>query len=169
MHSDKSMMQTWIQVARTFIGLKEYPGNANNSTIMGWAKGLGTKLLGIAYGGDSVPWCGLFVAHCIKSAGLPTAPIAVRASSWATWGQACKPTPGAVVVFQRPGGGHVGFLVGQNATAFRVLGGNQSDGVTEAWIEKARAVAIRWPSGVAVSSEPLPYVNGKGAVSKNEA
>ncbi len=163
------MMQTWIQVARTFIGLKEYPGNANNPTIMGWAKGLGTKLLGIAYGGDSVPWCGLFVAHCIKSAGLPTAPIAVRASSWAAWGQACKPIPGAVVVFQRPGGGHVGFLVGQNATSFRVLGGNQSDGVTETWIENARAVAIRWPSGVALSSEPLPYVSAKGAVSKNEA
>lgn len=162
-------MQKWIEEARRFIGLKEYPGNANNPTILGWAKGLGTKLMGIAYGADSVPWCGLFVGHCMKSAGLPTAPVAVRASSWSTWGVACKPVPGAVVVFQRPGGGHVGFLVGQNATAFRVLGGNQGDSVSETWIEKSRAVAVRWPAGVPIPAETLPQLAAKGAVSRNEA
>lgn len=26
---------------------------------------LGTKVLGIAYNTDSVPWCGLFVAACM--------------------------------------------------------------------------------------------------------
>lgn len=162
-------MQEWIKIARTFIGLKEYPGNANNPTIMGWAKGLGSKLLGIAYAGDHVPWCGLFVAHCIKAAGHATVPIAVRASAWESWGQPCKPVPGAVVVFKRPGGGHVGFLVGQNATSYRVLGGNQSDGVNETWIEKSRCVAIRWPLGVSVSADYLPMLSVGGSVSKNEA
>ena len=162
-------MQEWIKVARTFSGLKEYPGAANNPTIMGWAKGLGTKLLGIAYAGDHVPWCGLFVAHCIKAAGHVTAPIAVRASSLATWGQPCKPVPGSVMVFKRPGGCHVVFLVGQNATSYRVLGGNQSDSVNETWIEKSRCVAVRWPTGVAVSADYLPMLSVKGTVSKNEA
>ena len=162
-------MQEWIKAARTYIGLKEYPGATNNPTIMGWAKGLGTKLLGIAYGADSVPWCGLFVAHCIEAAELPTAPIAVRASSWASWGQKCAPTYGAVVVFQRPGGGHVGFLVGQDATRYRVLGGNQGDSVSESWIEKSRAVAIRWPTGQTPPTTPLPKLTAAGGTSKNEA
>jgi len=158
-----------MKVARTYIGLKEYPGAANNPTILGWAKGLGSKILGIAFGADSVPWCGLFVAHCIKQACLTPAPIAVRASAWEKWGQPCKPTVGAVVVFKRSGGGHVGFLVGENATSYRVLGGNQSDAVNEAWIEKSRAVAIRWPAGQSVPTTPLPKLTVAGAVSKNEA
>lgn len=158
-----------MKVARSYIGLKEYPGSANNPTIMGWASGLGTKLLGMVYGADSVPWCGLFVAHCIKTAGLPTAPIAVRASAWEKWGQACSPTIGAVVVFKRPGGGHVGFLVGQDATRYRVLGGNQSDSVNETWIEKSRAVAVRWPAGQVPPKTPLPKLVGGGSTSTNEA
>jgi uncharacterized protein (TIGR02594 family) len=162
-------MTTWMKTARSLLGTREAPGGANNSTIMGWAKGLGTKALGIVYNADSVPWCGTYVAHCIKSAGLPTAPIAVRASSWATWGQACAPTVGAVVVFKRPGGGHVGFLVGQDATRYRVLGGNQSDAVTETWIEKSRAVAVRWPAGQTPPTTPLPKMTAAGGTSKNEA
>jgi len=162
-------MEKWIKTAKSLIGTKEVPGAKSNPTIIGWAKALGNKALGMAYNEDGTPWCGLFVAHCVKEAGLTPAPIAVRTSAWATWGVACKPVVGAVVVFQRPGGGHVGFLVGQNATAYRVLGGNQSDGVNETWIEKSRAVAVRWPAGVPVSTEVLPWLNAKGAVSKNEA
>lgn len=162
-------MQKWMEVAKSLIGTKEVPGAKNNPTIMAWAKGLGTKLLGIVYAGDHVPWCGLFVAHCIKVAGLAPAPIAVRASAWGAWGRPCNPTPGAIVVFKRPGGGHVGFLVAQNATMYRVLGGNQSDSVSETWIEKSRCTAIRWPNGVPVSTADLPWVNARGLVSKNEA
>lgn len=159
----------WIETAKSLIGTREVPGAKSNPTIIGWAKGLGVKLLGMVYNDDATPWCGMFVAHCIKSAGLPTAPIAVRASSWATWGQKCVPTTGAVVVFQRPGGGHVGFLVGQDATRYRVLGGNQSDAVNEAWIEKSRAVAVRWPADHAVPITPLPKFTTAGDTSKNEA
>ena len=72
-------------------------------------------------------------------------------------------------MFKRPGGGHVGFLVGQDATRYRVLGGNQSDAVTETWIEKARCVAIRWPAGVALPKPGLPTIRAAGATSSNEA
>lgn len=112
----------WFEVAKSLIGTKEIPGAANNATIMGWAKRLGARILGIAYAGDHVPWCGLFVAHCVSEAGLTPAPIAVRASSWEAWGanlRADRLAPGAVLVFKRPGGGHVGFYVGEDATAYQ--------------------------------------------------
>jgi uncharacterized protein (TIGR02594 family) len=159
----------WIETAKSLIGTKEVPGVKSNPTILGWAKGLGTKLLGMVYNDDATPWCGLFVAYCVKSAGLETAPIAVRASSWSTWGQKCLPTYGAVVVFQRTGGGHVGFLVGEDKTRYRVLGGNQSDAVNETWIDKSRAVAVRWPAGQTVPKTPLPWLTVSGTTSKNEA
>lgn len=161
----------WLAAARAKLGTREAAGPANNASILGWAKRLGTKVLGMAYNADSVPWCGLFVAQCVSEAGLAPAPIAVRAKSWAAWGSNLRSThvaPGAVLVFERPGGGHVGFYVGEDRTRFRVLGGNQGDCVCETWIEKARCVAIRWPKGEPVVGGPVRLAGG-GATSKNEA
>lgn len=161
----------WFEVAKSLIGTKEFAGAANNATIMGWAKRLGARVLGIVYAGDHVPWCGLFVAHCVAEAGLTPAPIAVRASSWETWGsnlRADRLAPGAVLVFKRPGGGHVGFYVGEDATAYHVLGGNQGNAVSITRIEKARCVARRWPAGVPVEGAPV-WIKGNGKLSTNEA
>jgi hypothetical protein len=44
--------------------------------------------------------------------------------------------------------GHVGFYVGEDAGAYRILGGNQSDSVSLAWIRKDRLVDARWPATV---------------------
>lgn len=163
----------WLKAARAKLGTREAAGAANNPTIMGWAKRLGAKVLGIAYNADSVPWCGLFVAACMDEAGLPSAAIAVRASAWASYGQALRferLAPGAILVFQRPGGGHVGFYVGEDATAFHVLGGNQGDAVTIARIEKARCIAARWPTGVAIVGGPVLMTARAGQpLSRNEA
>ncbi|WP_242115532.1 TIGR02594 family protein [Sphingomonas lacusdianchii] len=163
----------WLKAARAKLGTREAPGPANNPTIMGWAKRLGTKALGIAYNADSVPWCGVFVAACMQEAGLPTAPIAVRASAWANYGQPLAFhgfAPGAILVFQRPGGGHVGFYVGEDDTAYHVLGGNQSDNVTVARIERARCVAARWPTGIAFAGGPVRMASRAGVpLSRNEA
>jgi uncharacterized protein (TIGR02594 family) len=161
----------WLAAARAKLGTREAPGAANSPTILGWAKRLGTKALGIAYNADSTPWCGVFVAACMQEAGIAPPPIAVRAKSWATWGSALRPdrvAPGAVLVFERPGGGHVGFYVGENARSFRVLGGNQGDCVTETWIAKDRCIAIRWPAGRPVIGAPVKLAGG-GPVSNNEA
>ena len=162
----------WLVAARAKLGTREAPGAANSPTIMGWAKRLGAKVLGIVYNADSVPWCGLFVAQCVSEAGLSPASIAVRAKSWATWGadlDADKLAPGAVLVFERPGGGHVGFYVGERSDAYRVLGGNQGDAVTETWIAKSRCVARRWPRGVAVVGAPVQLASAGGPLSRNEA
>ncbi|KQM56706.1 hypothetical protein ASE69_03575 [Sphingomonas sp. Leaf208] len=147
----------WLSAARAKLGTREAAGTANSPTIMGWAKKLGTKVLGMVYNADSVPWCGLFVATCLAEDGVPAAPIAVRAKAWATWGAplpADHLAPGAVLVFERPGGGHVGFYVGEDKTSYHVLGGNQGDRVSIMRLEKSRCVARRWPIGRTVIGKP---------------
>ena len=62
-----------LRAARELIGTRELPGVASSRTIMGWAALLGMRILGIAYGADSVPWCGLFVAHCLRVGGIDLA------------------------------------------------------------------------------------------------
>ncbi len=68
------------------------------------------------------------------------------ARNWLLFGQETKPVPGAVLIFERGSGGHVGFAVGQDDTHFFVLGGNQSDAVTIARVAKSRLLGARWPA-----------------------
>ncbi|WP_380784778.1 TIGR02594 family protein [Sphingomonas sp. R86521] len=163
---------TWLKTARAKLGTKEAAGSANSSTILGWAQRLGTKVLGMIYNADSVPWCGVFVAYCLQNDGIDPAPIAVRATSWATWGQALRPerlAPGAILVFERKGGGHVGFYTGEDAAAYHVLGGNQGNAVTTARIAKSRCIARRWPEGRPVIGKPVQLAAGPKPLSKDEA
>lgn len=129
-------------------------------------------MLGIIYNADSVPWCGVFVAACLDEAGLASPPFAVRAKSWADWGANLRPerlAPGAVLVFERPGGGHVGFYVGEDADAYHVLGGNQDDRVSIARLVKARCVARRWPKDQPVIGKPVRLAASMSPVSRSEA
>ncbi len=158
----------WMTAARAKIGVREAAGPSNSPTIMAWAKRLGGAVLGMAYGADSIPWCGLFVAQCVSEAGLKPPGIAVRAKAWATWGEACQPQKGAVLVFAREVGGHVGFYAGETTTAYQVLGGNQGDAVSLALIAKDRCIAVRWPKGVAQSGQRVSVAFG-GKLSVNEA
>jgi uncharacterized protein (TIGR02594 family) len=48
---------------------------------------------------------------------------------------------GDVLVFVRNGGGHVGLYVGEDASAFHLLGGNQSDRVCITRLAKSRLYA----------------------------
>ncbi|WP_230771143.1 TIGR02594 family protein [Sphingomonas sp. Leaf4] len=167
-----TVIPAWLTAARKKLSTLEAPGAANNPTIMGWAKRLGTKVLGMIYNADSVPWCGVFVAACMQEAGLPSAPIAVRASAWATYGQRLRferLSPGAILVFQRPGGGHVGFYVGEDATAFHVLGGNQGNAVSIMRIAKDRCIAARWPTGEPVIGGPVRLAQSGAPLSRDEA
>ncbi len=140
---------------------------------MGWAKRLGSKVLGIVYNADSVPWCGLAVAHWLEQRGFTPPPIAIRAMAWATWGRDLGKDQlyqGSIVVFKRSGGGHVGLCSGYTDTHVYVLGGNQSDAVTETFIARRRLVAQRWPaSSVQVPQQALRFLRTHGPVSKNEA
>ncbi len=118
----------WFLEARRQFGTKEMPGEASNLKILNWASDAG-----IPYKSDDIPWCGLFVAHCVSatlhSEPLPNNPLGAR--QWLKFGVPCEPSPGAVLVFwrvSRAGGkGHVGFYAGEDENGYNVLGGNQRD------------------------------------------
>jgi uncharacterized protein (TIGR02594 family) len=160
----------WFQEARRLIGTRETPGAGNNPKILDWA---GQQ--GIAYGGDDIPWCGLFVGHCVTATldREPTPTGVLSARAWQSFGIKTPPTPGAVMVFWRKslqsGLGHVGFYAGEDKTAYRILGGNQSDSVSLAWIKKDRLVGARWPATIAPPVPQAIEVARNDTLSWNEA
>ncbi len=153
----------WLEIARSHIGLRETPGKLHTKKILNWIKNLGGW-----FKDDETPWCGTFVGECIRVAGLDVPKHWYRAREWEGWGKASPPRLGAIVVFSRTGGGHVGFLVGESAENYYVLGGNQSNAVNITPIAKARSTAVRWPSTIPLSEVKLPKMTG-GTISKNEA
>lgn len=154
----------WLVEARRLIGTREIAGPKHNSWIVdGWHR-LGAKW----FNDDETPWCGLFAAHCVDKAGLPYPKTFPRARSWLDWGKPCKPMLGAVAVFGRQGGGHVGFLVGDGVAHWYVLGGNQSNAVNIMPIAKDRLLGTRWPASLPAPTIALPGMTG-GSVSRNEA
>ncbi|WP_085025672.1 TIGR02594 family protein [Ensifer aridi] len=161
----------WMREARRFMGLKEVTGAASNGTILGWAKRLGGWVAGF-YTNDDIPWCGLAVAHWISFT-LPSEPLPANylsALAWAKFGRQLEaPVLGAVLVFKRPGGGHVGLYVGEDASHFHVLGGNQSNSVSVTRIAKDRLEAIRWPATGGMPAGGRVALTASGAVSRNEA
>ena len=160
---------SWLQYARQLIGVREVPGPRHSPTIMKWIAGLGSKL-GITVRDDETPWCGTFCAHVMDRVGIEPPAIAVRASAWGTWGRKLlAPRPGCIMVFTRAGGGHVGFYVGEDATHFHILGGNQGNAVSIARIAKDRLTAMRWPNGVDLPpAKVVPLTPGGAPVTVNE-
>ena len=165
-----SSLLPWFEEAKHLVGTKEVLGSKNNPVIMDWATSLD-----INYAGDDVPWCGLFVAHCIGSTlqqeVLPGNPLGAR--QWERFGDAITPRLGAVMVFWREslasGKGHVGFYVGEDDTAYQILGGNQSDKVCLMWLGKNRFRSARWPkTATSLTSSPV-HKNRDEGLSTNEA
>ncbi len=166
--SDAGGAVPWLAEAERLKGLREVPGPGSNATITGWAKERG-GWIETFYTGDDIPWCGLFVAHCMHVARLPSPKNPLAALAWSEWGRALSsPAPGAVLVFKRPGGGHVGFYVGEDAEALHVLGGNQSDAVCVTRIARERLIAVRWPAGVGIARAAVVHRTATGALSMNE-
>jgi uncharacterized protein (TIGR02594 family) len=155
----------WLKTAKKFDGLREVPGPRHNSTIIGWLESMRAW-----WRDDETPWCGVFVAYCMKESGLPTPKLWFRAKAWADYGSLLRPdrlAPGAILVFDRAGGGHVGFYVGEDAGFYYVLGGNQANGVNTMKLGKSRLVASRWPKGEPVLGRPVRLKGG--IVSTDEA
>lgn len=156
--------------ALKLFGTMEKPGSANNPVILSWAKEVGAEVADV-YKADSIPWCGLFMAVVAKRAGkeVPTHPL--WALSWSAFG-AKSPAAGLgdVLVFVRNGGGHVGLYVGEDGSAFHVLGGNQSDRVCITRVAKARLYAARRPLYRVQPANVQPnHLASSGALSLNEA
>ncbi|MCI9879598.1 TIGR02594 family protein [Methylobacterium goesingense] len=156
--------------ALALYGTKETPGAASNPAILAWARETGVAG---AYVNDGIAWCGLFVAVVAKRAGFEPVKNPLWARNWATFGtKADKPSLGDVLVFERAGGGgHVGLYIGESATVFYVLGGNQGDAVSIAPIAKGRLLAVRrcpWKIAQPAGVRPIRLAV-TGALSTNEA
>ncbi len=152
----------WFDQALQLIGLAEDPRKeVSNEAVID----LG-DVLDIDYKDDDIPWCGLFVGHCIASTlgdePLPVNPLGAR--SWLKFGDECEPQVGSVLVFWRgkKSGwqGHVGFYHGEDKDFYHVLGGNQSNAVNVVKIPRKRLLSARWP----VSAGAPPGEKAAGAV-----
>ena len=137
----------WLEAAYTLIGTQEQPGVGSNEAIVGWAEDLEIT----SYNDDDIPWCGLFVAHCVGSQMpeevLPNNPLGAR--QWESFGNEVAPCLGSVMVFWRGSRdgwkGHVGFYWAEDDSAYHILGGNQSNSVNVTRVSKDRLLSARWP------------------------
>lgn len=135
----------WLTEAHKFIGLKEIKGPQHNQEILQFWRDI--KRGGIK--DDETPWCAAFTGAVLERCGIKST-LFESAGSYLGWGeQLLKSAFGCVVVFKRDGGGHVGFVVGQNSAGdLLVLGGNQSDAVNIKAFPRSRVSGYRWPVGV---------------------
>lgn len=159
-----------IQIALNLLGIKEVVGAGNNPVILQWAKDLGLEKI---YTADSIAWCGLTVAKVVKDAGYVPVKDPLWALNWKNFGTPISKNEamlGDILTFKRPGGGHVGFYVGESATTFFVLGGNQGDSVSIIEISKSRLNSVSrcpWKIGQPVSVKKY-IMSSSGNVSTNE-
>jgi uncharacterized protein (TIGR02594 family) len=114
---------------------------------------------------DTDPWCGAFIAFCLKESGNPRAvssviPGAALADNWKRWGDIALHASvtdnigglrrGAVVILgpdvNTGSSGHVTFFTGNRAGADRIVcvGGNQSDRVKESNYLISSIAAVRF-------------------------
>lgn len=156
-----------VEAVKLF-GVVEGPGTADNPIILGWAKELG---LAATYSEDAIPWCGLFVGIVASRAGkeIPSTPL--WALSWRSFGHAVDlPMLGDVCVKTRAGGGHVTIYVGEDATHYHLLSGNQSDAVNIRRFPKTIPWTFRRPNyRVQPANVRRVFLAPEGAISSKEA
>jgi uncharacterized protein (TIGR02594 family) len=160
------MEAPWLTEARKHMGLRETKGPEHTTEILQFWRDI--KRGGIK--DDEMPWCAAFVGAMLERAGIVSSRFE-SAKSYLAWGQKLdNPELGCVVVFERQGGGHVGFVVGRDpAGNLMVLGGNQGDEVNVRAFPRSRVSGYRWPAGYALpEAAPLPPMAG-GDLSTNEA
>ncbi|MFP2768053.1 TIGR02594 family protein [Oceanisphaera sp. KMM 10153] len=175
----------WIDRARSYLGLRENTSpTEHNPLLIHMLDSMG------AFNGeakawwrnDDVAWCGLFVGYVLGTMQRYVVREWYRASEWSghTMTELFEPAYGCLVTFTRTGGGHVGFVVGQDKHGnIMVLGGNQGNEVNIRPFARSRVTGYYWPSkmqnGRPIKSNPashryqLPLLTSDGRVSEDEA
>ncbi|MBU4681192.1 TIGR02594 family protein [Cedecea davisae] len=154
----------WIAEGRKYIGQMEIKGPRHNPLILQFWKD-------IRRGGikdDETPWCAAYAGAMLERVGIQSSRFE-SARSYLNWGVAIKePAYGCIVVFSRDGGGHVGFVVGQQKNGdLMVLGGNQSDAINIRAFSRSRVTGYRWPVNVPKDTRTLPLMNGAKSVDES--
>lgn len=145
----------WMKEGKRVLNLHEI---YDNKELTEWLASDGHAL------GDpsEFPWCGDFVETAIRST-LPKEKIMKNpywALNWQKWGIQTKPTYGCIFSIKRRGGGHVGFIVGEDATRYYCLGGNQANRVSIVPTAKNRfePKSFRWPRTFPQRPIELPWM-----------
>ena len=127
-----------LREALKLYGTREIVGGQHSPAFMSWLKELGFSWIK----DDETAWCGTALAIAAVRAGVATRnPEMPRAFWWCSWGNpTAVPMLGDVLVFTIS---HVGIYVGEDATHYHVLGGNQGNQhnivrFPKAWLKCAR-------------------------------
>jgi len=138
----------WMEIAKRKLGIHEIPGPKTEKFIGDCLESVGLPR------DDSISWCSAFVNKILEMAGFKGTGSGM-ARSWIEWGRELEEEDpiedweGCICVLWRedPDGpfGHVGFLVGWDDNRVKLLGGNQSDSVSEAWFPIERVLGFRVP------------------------
>jgi uncharacterized protein (TIGR02594 family) len=132
----------WIKKAKTYIGLAEGPGAADNPKVVAFYAKAGHPEIKH----DSVPWCAAFVGGVLADCNMKGTGT-LWALDYAKHGtKLSKPAVGAIATKKRNGGGHVFFVVGWDATYVWGLGGNQGDKVCIVKYPRSILYSYTWPS-----------------------
>lgn len=161
----------WMIEAKKHLGLRENTSKTvHNPTIVKWLKSLGAW-----WAEDETPWCGVFVAHCLRMAGVKYPKHWYRALDYVNYGtKLAKPAYGCVAIKTRKGGGHVCFVVGRDSKTGKLvcLGGNQGNAVSYVLYAESEFQEFRW---YGMTSQPashrynLPIMQGVTATQVSEA
>lgn len=161
----------WMIEAKKHLGLKENTSKTDhNPTILKWLKSLGAW-----WQEDETPWCGTFVAWCLKTAGITYPKHWYRALDYVNYGsKLAKPAYGCVAIKTRSGGGHVCFVAGRDSKTGKLvcIGGNQSNMVCYALYNESDFQEFRWygkTNKPAESRYKLPVLSGITSTKVNEA
>jgi uncharacterized protein (TIGR02594 family) len=141
----------WMAVATREKGQEEVSGPAANPRILEYHATTTLKARS-----DEIPWCSSFANWCMQQAGIAGTKSAA-AISWMHWGKPSAAIPGAITIIHNrkaagsrltASGYHVGFLVEEGPSHYRLLGGNQHNRVQYSNFSKAswQLVGYRWPS-----------------------
>ncbi len=144
--SPVSEMPPWLEEMHRRKGLHE---KRDNRTLSEWLK------RGLYLGNPArLPWCGDAVETCFAVT-MPHEPLPINpfwAQSWAKFGVEVDPIVGAVGVIRWSAKtGHVGFVSRVSSDRIWMLGGNQSDAITNASFPRAKFIAFRWPKSFPIT------------------
>ncbi len=136
----------WMDIAKSYLGLKESPGAANNPKVVELFKLAGHPDVTT----DSTAWCAAFAGAVLKRAGMQgTGSLLARSYlKWEGGVPTTKPVYGDVVIFKRGNSnwqGHVAFFVREEGDYVYALGGNQSDSVCYMKFPKSTVLGYRRP------------------------
>lgn len=148
-------------LAEAEIGTLEKAGKEHNPKIVAYFKDAHNS--GVK--DDETAWCAAFVGAMLERSGVAST-RKLNARSYLDWG---KPVAlddakqGDIVVFRRGNSawqGHVGFYNGHGDTKITVLGGNQSNRVSNAAYPISRLLGVRRASTPKTTTTPAPAPSG---------